>query len=238
MKILEPSEKVQDNNLKSPLELAYAETERRMREKLKALDERIANNENIGNEDLAFRIKEASRLKNMSKLQQKLNDYRENNRTNSIYVKDLEANLGRKNNAKKLAEHLTASGSFQQNTYFRPHHIICSKASSHSASRLLFLARKVEYGINDPDNGVWLPTKHRYAVGTATPDAVGHDYLHTNAYADYVYEKMLGGSGSKKSMKNQLNIIRLQLLNIKKSKNNLAAKILTKDGQEDLITYK
>lgn len=237
MKALEPSEKVNDNNLKSPLELVYAETERRMGEKLKALDEKIANNENVGNEELAFRVKEASRLKNMSKLQQRLNEYRVNNITNSIYVKELEADLGRKNNAKKLAEHLTASGSFQQNSFFRPHHIICSKAASHSASRLLFLARKVEYGINDPDNGVWLPTKHRHAVGTATPNAVGHDYLHTNAYADYVYEKILGGSGSKKSIRNQLNIIRLQLLNIKKSKNNLAVKILTKDGQKDLTTY-
>lgn len=86
----------------------------------------------------------------------------------------------------------------------------------------------LKMGINDPHNGCWLPTHRKYAKGTKFPNAIGHKFVHTLKYADFVEEKVLTSSDLL-DLQARLHLIRKQLLD----GTVFHKTILTKKGQKD-----
>ncbi len=219
---IKPSDTVQETHLKSALDVALENAQKAltsMRDKLKDEPQNLAKRER------AFMIRECSKLENMSNLQMKLDQYREQHSRMKLAERVKEAqNAG---NSEKLGLHLRAAGAFRLNKHWHAHHIVCSRHPSHAAARFKLFAY---LRINDPYNGCWLPTKHKYATGTIMPNAVGHSYLHTDKYADWVRRDIVSASG-KSDLISKLQGIRLKLQDAR----NLPD-ILTDKGQTDLRT--
>jgi hypothetical protein len=106
---------------------------------------------------------------------------------------------------------------------------VCSKHSSHAVARFKLFAY---LGIDDPHNGCWLPTKHKYALGTVLPNAVGHRYLHTNKYAAWIRDE-LRAVNSERDLISRLGSIKLTLHNAAKA----LPDVLTDNGKQDLRTH-
>jgi hypothetical protein len=224
------SDIVASTNLRSPLDIVLDESIKRA----KAFDDEIAHAKTKG-EDLSakafkFKAAEIARLGNMGSLQEKLDDYRQ--KMSKLGLKDKENEANKSNNSTKLGNHLTAAGKFRSNQHFQAHHIVCSKHASHVASRFILFDKIMGYGINDPDNGCWLPTKHKYAQSTKFKNAVGHQYVHTTEYATWV-KNTITGSTSKEVLKGRLLILQMKLINMTTQK---AKEILTDKGQTDFRT--
>lgn len=235
MKTLAPSAHVDDTHLKSHLDVIFDQAKSRAVDHIKLLDEAIENGEDISQKDREFREREYAHLNNMGKLQIRLEAYRNKNKaktTNAAKEKEMETS--KSDNSTTLGLHLRAAGEFRHNRHFQAHHIICSKHPGHAASRLILFLNKMEIGINDPDNGCWLPTKHKYAIGTPTPKAVGHRYVHTDDYARWVHGFVKRGEGSKQSLQLQLDMLKTFLLELDEP---TAKKFLTEKGLTDLRIY-
>ncbi len=223
MSLLHPSEVIQDTHLKSILDITL---ENSMKQ-LDQLRERLAKDPSqLAKKEREFMIKECAKLQSIGKLQVNLDKYRESQKKLNPGQREKD---GRKSaSSEKLGDYLRAIGKFKLGANWQAHHIVCSKHPSHGASRLILYAY---LGINDPWNGCWLPTKHKYATGTVLPNAVGHAYLHTTKYAEWVYDEMRPVF-DKDSLIRQLGEIRLRLIDAR----NLPD-ILTEDGKKDLRTH-
>ena len=135
--------------------------------------------------------------------------------------------VGSSQNSTKLGNHLRATGQYRPNQHWQAHHLICSSHGSHAVARFKLFAY---FGINDPVNGCWLPSKHKHAAGTVYPNAVGHSFVHTNKYADWIKTQVCPAS-SEQDLTNRLRRIRLQLHDARKLPD-----ILTENGKQDLKT--
>ncbi|MDH5180868.1 MAG: AHH domain-containing protein [Gammaproteobacteria bacterium] len=241
------SDRVRDTHLKTPLqhieEAAIKRAEELDNEIIKAKE----NGDDLSHKAFVFMISETARLKNIAALQVKLDSYRRSSSDMTLIDRNVEA--AKTDNSKTLGENLIAYGKFKTNEYFEAHHIVCSRHSSHASSRFILLRNykltdeekrelgndpylEYSYRINDPDNGCWLPKKHKYAQGTPYSNAVGHHYIHTNKYANWVHNTLLN-SRSKKVVQGRLLIIEMKLLSMTWEK---AQEILTKKGQDDFRT--
>ena len=225
MNQLEPSEIVFENNLRSPLQIIIDDAVTRAKNVITpTTDEEKKAHKNL----LAFITKEKARITNMAKLETQLDNYRDkiNKKT------DLTEKLSESGNSDKLGNFLSVNGEHRANEHFHAHHIICAKHASHAGNRYILLALDMKYGINDPENGCWLPTRHKYAVGTHTPRAAGHYFVHTDKYANWVGNQ-LGNPTSREVLSAKLMSMKNQLLSFKES---TAIKFMTKDGITDLKT--
>lgn len=207
------------------LSVALQQAKKRYGLLMQSIEETETANGKLSSKEFEFRVTECARLENIGKLQQKVDDYR----AASLGKKprELEAEAQKSGNSHTLGLHLTSSGQFKPNSNWEAHHIVCSRHPSHAASRLILYGFK--YGINDPHNGCWLPRKHRYAVGTSLPNAVGHRHVHTLAYANFVNRRLLTVATTTE-LNARLSSIRSDL----QDTINLDKQILTKKGNDDL----
>ena len=220
---IEPSEHIRETHLKSLLEVVF---EQSLKE-LAKLREQLANDpEKLVKKERDFIIYECSKLESLGMLQAKLDEYRAS-MSNLNASQRAENAFESSNNSDKLGNHLRANGLFKPNHKWQAHHIICSQHASHAAARFKLFAHM---GINDPHNGCWLPQKHKHATSTVYPNAVGHNYLHTNKYADWVRREVRSAS-DKEDLIRRLRSIRMKLLDAKSLPD-----ILTEKGKTDLRT--
>jgi len=250
MKQLEPSELVQTLHFKNSLDIALENAVKRSSELLEENEKALKNGEDITGKEFKFRVKEIAKLNNMSALQMRLNEYRAKASSSGIKERALEASKTNPNdNSSILAKNLTASGKFKPNSNWEAHHVICSRHEAHSANRFILFSMRIDpkqprnihnvhftdnmrYGINDPDNGCWLPKKHKHAKGTVHAHAVGHRHIHTNLYAAWV-NNLIASSSSIQDLQARLSIIegKLQRFTVQ-----LSERILTKKGQSDFTS--
>lgn len=217
-----PSDAIGDVHLKSMLDVVLESSQKRLSELRTSLKDKP---QELAKREHEFMIRECAKLECIGNLQVKLDEYREKNSRLNAGQKAKE--VGASGNSEKLGNHLRAIGQYRPNSHWQAHHIVCSRHGSHAAARFKLFAYM---GINDPHNGCWLPSKRKYATGTPLSDAVGHAYLHTNKYADWVRREVRPASG-KLDLINRLRSIRLKLHNAR----NLPD-ILTDKGKQDLRT--
>lgn len=181
------------------------------------------NPKELAKKERLFMIKECAKLETIGNLQVRLDAYRE---------AQCGMNPGQRNksaaSSEQLGNHLRANGQFKFGRKWRAHHIVCSRHSSHVRARFLLFAY---LGINDPHNGCWLPEKHKYATGTVHRHAVGHVYLHTSEYAEWI-EGELRNAYTEAGLISKLMGIRLKLLDARKLPD-----VLTDKGKQDLHTH-
>lgn len=219
---LQPSDMIRDTHLKSMLDVVLESSQKRLSELRTQLKDDPTK---LAAKERDFMFRECAKLECMGNLQAKLDDYREKNSRLNAGQKAKE--IGASGNSEKLGNHLRAIGQYRPNSHWQAHHIVCSRHASHAVARFKLFAYM---GINDPHNGCWLPSKRKHATRTPIPDAVGHAYLHTNKYADWVRREVRPAS-SKQDLVNRLRGIRLKLHNAR----NLPD-ILTDKGKQDLRT--
>ncbi len=228
MSQLEIPEVVASTHLKSPLDLAVEESVKLANSLHKQIKKNIADGKDVTGKELAFRMKEHARLSNMATLQERLDVYREN--AKSMTKNEKEKDALKSNTSSILGDHLIAAGKFKPNIYWQAHHIICAKHASHAFSRSILFSDRLGYGINDPDNGCWLPQKHKYALSTHRPKAVGHAYIHTKRYATFV-AAMIAPVKTRLELQGKLKIIEVKLQNAATA---LDQSVLTQNGRNDL----
>lgn len=235
MDVLEPSEVVRETCLKSHLDVVFDQAKNRGQAHLKFLKEAEERGEDVKQKDRVFREKEIAQIQNLANLQNRVTAYMGKNAQHTPGMqKQKELETTKTNNSEILGLHLRAMGEFRFNRHFQAHHIICSKHPGHAASRLILFYNEMEMGINDPKNGVWLPRKHKYAIGTATPHAVGHAHIHTDKYAQWVFGIIKNSQNSKRQLVISLDRIKKALL---KMDDKIANKVLTEPGKKDLQTH-
>ena len=222
---LQPSDTIRDTHLKSLLDVVLESSQKRLNELRTQLKD---DPKKLAQKEREFMFKECAKLENIGDLQAQLDDYRAKHSSSSPKDKNKETKAS--NNSEKLGNHLRAIGQYKPNSHWHAHHIICSKHGTHAAARFKLFAYM---GINDPFNGCWLPTNHKYATNTPIPSAVGHRYIHTNKYANFVRQEVRPAT-SKDDLIRRLRDIRRKLHNATKEPSIVA--LLTENGQEDLRT--
>jgi hypothetical protein len=219
---LQISDNIRDVHLKTMLDVVLESSQKQLeilRTQLKKDPQELAKRER------EFMFRECAKLECLGSLQVKLDNYREAN--NKLNAGQKAKEIGSSNNSEKLGDHLRAIGQYRPNNHWQAHHIVCSRHGSHAAARFKLFAY---LGLNDPFNGCWLPSKHKHATSTPFPNAVGHAYLHTNQYADWV-RREVRPANSKQDLINRLRDIRLRLHNAQSLPD-----VLTENGKQDLRT--
>ncbi len=113
--------------------------------------------------------------------------------------------LGRPASSKVLAHNMKEAGVTRPSSDYAAHHIIAGGAAKADEARRVL--EKWGIDINDPANGVYLPTKKEIV-----PDSAYHPGLHTNEYYKEVNTRILKASGSKKEVLEELAKIRGELV--------------------------
>lgn len=70
------------------------------------------------------------------------------------------------------------------------HHIVPGKGKTRFAYRARVKLHTSGIRINDPDNGVWLPTKARHTPHWSMPQAKGHLQYHTLGYEQWIAARL------------------------------------------------
>ncbi len=219
------SNNIPDLHLKSMLDVALESSQKHLTELREALEK---TPEELADKEREFMFRECAKLENIGNLQVKLDEYREANSSFNAGQRAKKAKeVSSSTNSTNLGNHLRAIGEYRPNEHWQAHHIVCARHASHAVARFKLFAY---FGVNDPFNGCWLPSKHKYAIGTLIPNAVGHAYLHTNKYANWIRGE-IRPANSKQDLINRLCVVKLKLHNT----SNLPD-ILTEKGKQDLRT--
>ena len=92
-----------------------------------------------------------------------------------------------KGSAEKLRNSMNAAGDLEPSTPHSPHHIVAGNSPKAAPGRAQL--DRFGIGVNDAENGVWLPRS------SSSPNPSGasvHSRVHTNEYYDHVNDLMAG----------------------------------------------
>lgn len=89
-------------------------------------------------------------------------------------------------------------------------HIVPGKGKTVDAARARSRIHLFGIRINDPDNGVWLPSAAKHTPNWSMPDALGHKQYHTEGYERWVSMRLRNQS-SEVFIRQELRIIALLL---------------------------
>ena len=112
----------------------------------------------------------------------------------------------------KLANFMRMDGRPQPSPRFTPHHLVQGKGKRDDAYLARIELHAAGIGINDPDNGVWMPRTRKDKGHWAYPSAAAHSELHTLNYEKWVYQSISFKSGEI-SMRAALQLLRTHLKN-------------------------
>lgn len=89
-----------------------------------------------------------------------------------------------------LAKLMAADGKPRPSKQHTAHHVSPGKGKSKAANLARVHMHRFGIRVNDPDNGVWLPTYKKYTPHWSMPDAKGHLEYHTIGYESWVTQKI------------------------------------------------
>ncbi len=92
------------------------------------------------------------------------------------------------------------------------HHIVPGKGKTKAAVRARIRIHLYGIRINDPSNGVWLPTYSKHTPHWSMPNSLGHLQYHTENYESWVLKKVRAKSGEL-PLKQELKMIGMMLQN-------------------------
>ncbi len=95
------------------------------------------------------------------------------------------------------------------------HHIVPGKGKTQYAYRARVRIHLFGVRINDPDNGVWLPSYAKHIPHWSMPESLGHLQYHTEGYERWVEKKLRNISGE------EFIRMELRLLGLALQQNNL-----------------
>ncbi|WP_176738273.1 DNRLRE domain-containing protein [Micromonospora pallida] len=107
--------------------------------------------------------------------------------------------------AEKLRNALNAAGDLEPSTPHSPHHIVAGNSPKATPARAQL--HRFGIGVNDAENGVWLPRS------SSSPNPTGasvHSRIHTNEYYNYVND-LMGGARNRSEALDVINHVRRQL---------------------------
>ncbi|WP_062060068.1 AHH domain-containing protein [Cellvibrio sp. OA-2007] len=90
------------------------------------------------------------------------------------------------------------------------HHIVPGKGRTVHSARARSRIHLFGIRINDPDNGVWLPSASKYTPHWSMPEALGHKQYHTEGYEKWVSMRLRNQS-SEAFIRQELRIVALIL---------------------------
>ena len=153
----------------------------------------------------------------LSSIQAKLDEYREEGREALVGTRE-ERKMTRKNleaephhPTKVLARFMAAEGKPKPSPNHSAHHIVPGKGRINAT----YLARVHMHisgiRINDPDNGVWLPTSKKHTPHWSMPSALAHKQYHTKVYESTVSNRIRSKS-TEQAIRRELNFIEKQII--------------------------
>ncbi|MET8198042.1 AHH domain-containing protein [Micromonospora taraxaci] len=110
-----------------------------------------------------------------------------------------------KGSAEKLRNALLAAGDLEPSTPHSPHHIVAGNSLKAAPARAQL--DRFGIGVNEAENGVWLPRD------SSSPNPTGasvHSRIHANEYYNYVND-LIGGARSRSEALDVSSHVRRQL---------------------------
>ena len=90
-----------------------------------------------------------------------------------------------------LIKYLRADGRPRPSAEHSAHHIVSGKGKTKQMTMArLHIHTMGGVGINDPDNGAWMPKSSRFIPHWATPSAPPHSRIHTHRYEQWVNQSI------------------------------------------------
>lgn len=105
-----------------------------------------------------------------------------------------------------IEEFMIADGRPKPSSEHTAHHIVPGKGKAVETYQARVHMHFFGIRINDPDNGVWLPTYARYTPHWSMPEALGHLQYHTGYYEVHVSNRVRSKS-SEVQIRNELKTI-------------------------------
>ena len=112
----------------------------------------------------------------------------------------------------KLANFMRMSGRPQPSPRFTAHHMIMGAGRTEDAARARVQLHFHGIGINDPDNGVWMPMTRADRGHWAYRNAAAHSQIHTKNYQRWVWANVQFME-SEQEFRGKLMLIRTDLKN-------------------------
>jgi hypothetical protein len=94
--------------------------------------------------------------------------------------------------------------------YHTAHHITPGIGKTKDAYRARLRIHRYGIRINDPDNGVWLPSATKHTPHWSMPNAKGHNSYHTHGYESWLLRRLQSKSGEE-FIRQELQLIGRQL---------------------------
>ncbi len=129
-------------------------------------------------------LHEISHIKAITKLQIQLNQYADQAKSMTT-----EALMAETANSETLGKNMRASGKPKPDFCWDAHHIISGGHPEAAALRAIIALLKLR--IDDPGNGVWLPSRTEHTGRDPYPRAVPHSRIHRQNYYDWLNENLL-----------------------------------------------
>lgn len=152
----------------------------------------------------------------MASIQAKLDDYRDKGRLVNTGTREQRKNVlsmmrtEKHHPAYRLAQHLIADGKAKPSPNHSAHHIVPGKGKVQETYRARTHMHIHSIRINDPDNGVWLPTYKKHTPHWSMPAAMGHLEYHTHKY-EYKVAQRIRLKTTEAHIRTELNIIGKQM---------------------------
>jgi hypothetical protein len=113
--------------------------------------------------------------------------------------------------SKRLSSFLRADGHPRPAAKWEAHHIVSGNHPDAMMSRLILADDDIKIGIDDPDNGCWMPKTKADARPTIYPNAIGHNRIHRQLYYNWI-QGTITAMTTDGQVRAFLNTVRMQLL--------------------------
>ena len=110
------------------------------------------------------------------------------------------------NDLGKLEKYMQATGNPKPDSRHTAHHIVPGKGKTRFANLSRVHMHRFGIRINDPGNGVWLPTYAKYTPLWSMPESKGHLEYHTHGYEQWVRKK-INAKSSEPAIRMELTLI-------------------------------
>jgi hypothetical protein len=106
---------------------------------------------------------------------------------------------------------MRAIGLVRLGANWEAHHLISGSHKEAMGARAILADEEIKMGIDDPDNGCWMPKTKKDARPTIYPNAIPHSRIHREKYYNWIFNLLFNAESALQAGA-ILKTVRMQLL--------------------------
>jgi A nuclease family of the HNH/ENDO VII superfamily with conserved AHH len=170
------------------------------------LEKIIAESTSKKDSETFNRIERRYTAANKAKIDAKLAQYRTDSSSKDAFHLAAE-----EHSSKRLGDFMRAIGLVRPGANWEAHHLISGSYKEAMGARAILADEEIKMGIDDPDNGCWMPKTKKDARPTIYPNAIPHSRIHREKYYNWIFNLLFNAESALQAGA-ILKTVRMQLL--------------------------